>query len=88
MRPVAADDSLDGPQFPAETLIRDALHVAAATDKPIRVIEHGVLAGLVDRAQILEAVAGRDEVAAAKDSDSVDSAASADVSEPGGASAE
>jgi glycine betaine/proline transport system ATP-binding protein len=61
MRPVGPDDPLDGPEFPAGTLIRDALHVAAATDKPIRVIEGGALAGLVDRAQILEAVGGAAE---------------------------
>jgi glycine betaine/proline transport system ATP-binding protein len=58
MRPVQADDPLDGPEFPAATVIRDALHVAAATDKPIRVMDGGRLAGVVDRAQILEAVAG------------------------------
>jgi glycine betaine/proline transport system ATP-binding protein len=65
MRPAEPGDALDGPQFPSATLIRDALHVAAATDKPIRVIDGGVLAGVVDRAQILEAVAGRDESASA-----------------------
>jgi len=58
MRPVEPGDSLDGPEFPAATVIRDALHVAAATDKPIRVVDGGRLAGVVDRAQILEAVAG------------------------------
>jgi glycine betaine/proline transport system ATP-binding protein len=58
MRPVEPDDPLDGPEFPAETVIRDALRVAAATDKPIRVMDAGMVAGVVDRAQILEAVAG------------------------------
>jgi glycine betaine/proline transport system ATP-binding protein len=61
MRPAGPDDALDGPQFPSATLIRDALHVAASTDKPIRVVDGAVLKGVVDRAQILEAVAGRDE---------------------------
>jgi glycine betaine/proline transport system ATP-binding protein len=61
MRPAGRDDPLDGPQFPSGTLIRDALHVAAATDKPIRVVDGGELLGVVDRAQILEAVAGADE---------------------------
>ena len=42
-------------------MIRDALHVAAATDKPIRVIDGGQLVGVVDRAQILEAVAGPED---------------------------
>jgi glycine betaine/proline transport system ATP-binding protein len=61
MRAIRADDPLDGPEFGAATLIRDALHVAAATDKPIRVVDAGRLVGVVDRAQILEAVGGRDE---------------------------
>jgi glycine betaine/proline transport system ATP-binding protein len=61
MRPARPDDPLDGPEFPAATVIRDALHVAAATDKPIRVVDGGRLAGVVDRAQILEAVAGPEE---------------------------
>ncbi len=46
------------PSFPADTVIRTAVHVAAATDKPIRVIEDGRLVGVVDRAQILGAIAG------------------------------
>ena len=61
MRPARPDDPIDGPEFPAATVIRDALHVAAATDKPIRVVDGGRLAGVVDRAQILEAVAGPEE---------------------------
>lgn len=61
MRPVQAGDPADGPEFGAATLIRDALHVAAATDKPIRVVDAGRLMGVVDRAQILEAVGGRGE---------------------------
>ena len=61
MRPVQPGDPMDGPEFPAATVIRDALHVAAATDKPIRVVDGGRLAGVVDRAQILEAVAGPEE---------------------------
>jgi glycine betaine/proline transport system ATP-binding protein len=64
MRPVAEDDELDGPQFTADTVIRTAVHVAAATDKPIRVIEDGRLVGVVDRVQILSAIAGAEEPAA------------------------
>ena len=55
--PTAADPS-DGPEFAAATIIRDALHAAASTEKPIRVIEDGRLLGVVDRAQILETIAG------------------------------
>jgi glycine betaine/proline transport system ATP-binding protein len=58
MRAPTGDDPVDGPEFPASTIIRDALHVAASTEKPIRVIVDGRLAGVVDRPRILEAVAG------------------------------
>ncbi len=66
MRDPTPDDALDGPSFPADTVIRTAVHVAAATDKPIRVLDGGTLVGVVDRAQILTAIAGaadEDEVA-------------------------
>ena len=62
MRDPTPDDALDGPEFPSDTVIRTAVHVAAATDKPIRVIEDGRLVGVVDRAQILTAIAGGEEV--------------------------
>ena len=57
MRPVAPDDPTDGPEFPPEAVIRTCLEVAAATDRPIRVVENGELLGVVDRARILTAVA-------------------------------
>jgi glycine betaine/proline transport system ATP-binding protein len=60
MRPRTEDDALDGPTFPPDTLIRNAVHVAAATDKPIRVVDGKQLLGIVDRVQILEAIAGRE----------------------------
>ncbi|MEA2536389.1 MAG: glycine betaine/proline transport system ATP-binding protein [Chloroflexota bacterium] len=58
MRDPTPDDPTDGPRFPAETIIRDAVHVAAATDKPIRVMDGERLVGVVDRVQILTAIAG------------------------------
>jgi glycine betaine/proline transport system ATP-binding protein len=58
MRELAPDDPTDGPRFPPETIIRDAVHVAAATEKPIRVMDGERLLGVVDRAQILTAIAG------------------------------
>jgi glycine betaine/proline transport system ATP-binding protein len=76
MRPARPDDPLDGPEFPAATVIRDALHVAAATDKPIRVVDGGRLAGVVDRAQILEAVAGPEEAGDSRPSDGTPAAPS------------
>ena len=58
MRDQRDDDPGDGPEFPADTIIRDAIGAAIATDKPIRVVSNGALVGVVDRVQILTAVAG------------------------------
>jgi glycine betaine/proline transport system ATP-binding protein len=60
MRRPTPEDALDGPVFRPDTVIRTALHAAAATEKPIRVVDAGQLLGVVDRAQILESVAGPD----------------------------
>lgn len=58
MRPVADGDVLDGPEFPAGTIIRDSLRAATATDKPLRVVADGQLLGVVDREHILGTMAG------------------------------
>jgi glycine betaine/proline transport system ATP-binding protein len=55
---VKADDPLDGPEMDSSATIRSAVHVAAATDRPIRVVEKGTLVGMVDRVQILSAISG------------------------------
>jgi glycine betaine/proline transport system ATP-binding protein len=60
MRPVAPDDPTDGPVFRSDAVIRMAVHAAASTDKPIRVIDDGQLLGVVDRAHILAAIGGPD----------------------------
>jgi len=64
MRDATPEDGLDGPSFPADTVIRSAVHVAAATDKPIRVMDGDRLIGVVDRRQILSAIAGADDESA------------------------
>jgi len=60
MRPPRADDPEDGPVFQATDVISTALHAAAATEKPIRCMDGTELVGVVDRVQILTAVAGED----------------------------
>jgi glycine betaine/proline transport system ATP-binding protein len=65
MRKPEANDPLDGPAFPPDTIIRTAIHSAVSTDKPLRIVSDGALLGLVDRAHILSAVAGDDERATA-----------------------
>jgi glycine betaine/proline transport system ATP-binding protein len=61
MRPIRPDDPNDGPEFPPATVIRSAVHAAASTTKPIRVVEDGQLLGVVDQAQILSVIAGADD---------------------------
>jgi glycine betaine/proline transport system ATP-binding protein len=75
MRPMTADDPNDGPVFPSNTVIRTAIHAAAATEKPIRIVDDGKLVGVVDRAHILEAIGGADPGPAP-------SVAAADAGEP------
>ena len=60
MRPLRPDDPEDGPVFQAAEVISSALHAAAATEKPIRCLDGTELVGVVDRVQILTAVAGED----------------------------
>ena len=49
MRPLQPDDPVDGPSFPPSTVIRDCLHAAAGTEKPIRVLDDGMIS--CDRAR-------------------------------------
>jgi glycine betaine/proline transport system ATP-binding protein len=56
MRDPVTTDQLDGPEFAPETVIRSCLEVAAATDRPIRVVADGTLLGVVDRTRILAAI--------------------------------
>jgi glycine betaine/proline transport system ATP-binding protein len=60
MRRPTANDPVDGPVFRSDAIIRTALHAAAATDKPIRIVDDGELLGVVDRSSILETIAGAD----------------------------
>ena len=60
MRDATPDDVLDGPDFAPDTVIRIAVHAVAASERPIRVIDDGQLVGVVDRAHVLEAIAGGD----------------------------
>jgi glycine betaine/proline transport system ATP-binding protein len=61
MRPARPDDDLAGPEFSSTTIIRSALHAAAASARPIRVVDNGRLLGVVDRVSILTAIAGAED---------------------------
>jgi glycine betaine/proline transport system ATP-binding protein len=61
MRDPRPEDPADGPEFPSTTVIRNAIHAAAGTNRPIRVVDDGRLVGVVDRLTILETVAGAED---------------------------
>ena len=61
MRDARPEDQLDGSEFPPETVIRAATHAAVASDRPIKVVQDGRLLGVVDRRQILSAIAGGED---------------------------
>jgi glycine betaine/proline transport system ATP-binding protein len=61
MRDPRPDDPPDGPTFGPDTVIRSVIHAATGSDKPIRVVDGQRLVGVVDRVDILEAIAGHDE---------------------------
>ena len=65
MRAASPDDPVDGPEFAPDAVIRTAVHAAAGTEKPIRIVDGGALVGVVDRAHILEAIGGADPRAGA-----------------------
>ena len=58
MRDPRPEDPADGPEFGSDAIIRTAIQAAARTEKPIRCIDDGRLVGVVDRAQILNVMAG------------------------------
>ena len=60
MRPATQSDPTDGPEFPSTAVIRTAVHAAAGSDRPLRVVDDGRLVGVVDRSAILETIAGSD----------------------------
>jgi glycine betaine/proline transport system ATP-binding protein len=56
MRPREPDDPTDGPQLPAETVVRDAARVVLSSSAPVRVVRDGELLGVVDADAILRVI--------------------------------
>ncbi|MFD1935217.1 glycine betaine/L-proline ABC transporter ATP-binding protein [Nonomuraea mangrovi] len=52
-----SDEHLDGPVLPADTVIRDAIPAVTGSARPIRVMDGDELVGVVDRVDILSAMA-------------------------------
>jgi glycine betaine/proline transport system ATP-binding protein len=53
------DEPLDGPALPASTVVMEAVELASTSARPIRVMDGGELAGVVDRVDLLSFLAGR-----------------------------
>jgi len=53
----------DGPfagEVPAGTKVRDAVHLVAHSDLPVRVVDDGRTVGTIDRVGVLSVIAGED----------------------------
>jgi glycine betaine/proline transport system ATP-binding protein len=61
MRDPRPGEETGGPELDVATKVKDAVPMAAATDGPVRAVEHGRCVGIVDRELILQAMAGGPE---------------------------
>lgn len=57
-RPVRSDEATDGPEMPANTIIRDAAQVILQTHKPVRVNDNGKALGVVSSEDVLRLISG------------------------------
>ncbi len=57
-RPVRSDEAIDGPEMPANTIIRDAAQVILQTHKPVRVNDNGKALGVVSSEDVLRLISG------------------------------
>jgi glycine betaine/proline transport system ATP-binding protein len=55
MRPPVEADDMTGAAVPVETIVRDAVPMVAASDRPLRAIADGKVVGIVDRLAVLNA---------------------------------
>ena len=61
MRQPEADDELDGPQLPPNTVVQNAARLVLDSDKPIRVVEGGKLLGIVTEEDILRVIVAEEQ---------------------------
>ena len=61
MREPAPGDETDGPRLDVGTTVRQAVHVLAASEKPVCAVENGEVVGIVDRDAVLTAIAGEQD---------------------------
>jgi len=57
-RPAEGDEAIDGPELPANTIIREAAQVILQTHKPVRVSENGAFLGVVSSEDVLRLISG------------------------------
>jgi glycine betaine/proline transport system ATP-binding protein len=57
MRPARPNEPLDGPRLPVGTVVRDAVGVLAATERPCCAVEGDRIVGVVDREAVLRTIA-------------------------------
>lgn len=60
MREPAPGEDLDGPTVDVSTVVRDAIPLLAASERPLVAVEGGRAVGLVDRGAVLTAIAGEE----------------------------
>jgi len=61
MRPPRDGEPLDGPEAPCSMVVRDALRLVAASEAPVKVVDNGRLAGVVDRVGVLRMIAEEED---------------------------
>jgi glycine betaine/proline transport system ATP-binding protein len=61
MRQPEADDELDGPELPPNTVVQNAARLVLDSDKPIRVVEGGKLLGIVTEEDILRVIVAEEQ---------------------------
>jgi glycine betaine/proline transport system ATP-binding protein len=64
MRPPTADDPMDGPELPSDTIVRDAARAVLSASAPLRVVRNGEVVGVVDSEAILRVIVAEDTKAA------------------------
>jgi len=65
MRPPVDGEDLDGPELPPNTIVQNAARLVLDSDKPIKVVEHGELLGVVTDEDILRVIVAEEQGGAA-----------------------
>jgi glycine betaine/proline transport system ATP-binding protein len=60
MREPGPEEELEGPRLDVKTTIRDAVPALARSEKSVVAVDNGTVVGVVDRAAVLQAIAGEE----------------------------